>query len=560
MRGALRIAGGALAALCALMAWRVSVLPRQEAAGAGLPATDVTVAYHVHSNRSDGTGTPDEIAAAAAAAGVTVVVLTDHGDGTRTVDPPRYLHGVLVVDAVEISTWGGHYVALGAAAAPYPLGGEPASVVDDVRWLGGLGVVAHPRSARDALRWRDWDAAFDGVEWLNADSEWRDRPRDLWTSLLTYPWRPVETLTALLDRPAAELAEWDRLATRRPVVGLAALDAHARAGLRGVGEPYDGWAAVRRPSYADAFATFTNVVRLDGPLSGDAPRDAAALLEALRAGRAYAVVTGQRAAGAASFTVEAGGVTWIPGAWAPPPPGLPIVFRAVTEAPPTATTRIVCDGSVVAESPGGRMEWTTATPPGACRWEVDLGSPFRTPWTVTNPVYVRGDDRRPDILGLPAATVRTPLAPGDPGAWHIERAPGTAADLEPAAGGGVSFRWHLGAGDSPYAAARVDLAPGVLTESDRIAVRGSADRPIRAWIQLRTPDAGGRRWGQSLRLEPGETGREFELPLERFLPLDGQAGPVPRGQVTALLVVVDTVHARPGTAGVLTWDGMTAAR
>ncbi|MEZ5290110.1 MAG: hypothetical protein R2745_03430 [Vicinamibacterales bacterium] len=555
----LRFVAGAVAAVGVLMAWRVSLLPRQGAAEAGLPATDVTVAYHVHSNRSDGTGTPDEIASAAATAGVKVVVLTDHGDGTRVVDPPRYLHGVLVVDAVEISTWGGHYVALGAAPAPYPLGGEPSSVVDDVRWLGGLGIVAHPRSAREALRWRDWDAAFDGLEWLNADSEWRDRPRDLWASLLTYPWRPVATLTALLDRPEAELAEWDRLAARRPVVGLAALDAHARVGLRGVGEPYDGWAAVRQPWYAEAFAAFTNVVRLPVPFTGDAARDAASLLQAVRGGRAYAVVTGQRAAGAASFTVEADGTVWTPGAWVAPPAGAALVFRASTEAPSTATTRIVCDGSVVAEAPGGRMVWTSATPPGACRWEVDLGAPFRTPWIVTNPVYARGDQRRPTVLALPTATVRMPIASGDPAAWQVERAAGTTAEVGPGASG-VSFRWRLGEGDSPYAAARVDLASGALAGSDRIVVAAGADRPTRAWIQLRTPDAGGRRWGQSIRLTPDEKGREFELPLERFLPLDGQAGPVPREQVTALLVVVDTVHARPGTGGVLSWGGVSAAR
>lgn len=560
MRAALRSGAGALVAVGVLMAWRVSVLPRQGVAEAGLPATDVTVAYHVHSNRSDGTGTPDEIAAAAAEAGVTAVVLTDHGDGTRAADPPRYLHGVLVIDAVEISTWGGHYVALGAAPAPYPLGGEPASVVDDVHWLGGLGIVAHPRSAREALRWRDWDAAFDGLEWLNADSEWRDRPRDLWTSLLTYPWRPVETLTALLDRPAPELAQWDRLAARRPVIGLAALDAHARAGLRGVGEPYDGWAAVRQPWYADAFATFTNVVQLEAPFAGDAARDAAALLAAVRRGRAYAVVTGQRAAGAASFSVETGGTVWTPGMWAPARAGTPLVFRAATEAPSTATTRIVCDGSVVAESPGGRIEWITGTPPGACRWEVDLGAPFRTPWIVTNPVYVRGEERRADVLNVPRASERMPLASGNAADWHVERAPGTTAAVAPAAGGGVSFRWRLGEGPSPYAAARIDLAGGALAEADRLVVRAGSDRPMRAWIQLRTPDAGGRRWGRSIRLEPGATAREFELALDRFLPLDGQAGPVPRGRITALLVVVDTVHARPGTGGELTWDGLAAAR
>ena len=45
------------------------------------------------------------------------------------------------------------------------------------RRLGGFGIVAHPDSAKPGLRWRDWDAQFDAMEWLNADTEWRDERR-----------------------------------------------------------------------------------------------------------------------------------------------------------------------------------------------------------------------------------------------------------------------------------------------------------------------------------------------------------------------------------------------
>ena len=64
--------------------------------------------------------------------------------------------GVLCIDAVEISTNAGHYIALGLGAAPYRLGGEASAVVEDVRRLGGFGIVAHPDSPRPALAWRDW--------------------------------------------------------------------------------------------------------------------------------------------------------------------------------------------------------------------------------------------------------------------------------------------------------------------------------------------------------------------------------------------------------------------
>ena len=131
-------------------------------------------AYHIHSDRSDGSGSVEDIAKAAADAGLKFIILTDHGDGTRTASPPAYLSGVLVIDAVEISTTRGHYAALGVAEAPYPIAGEPADVIEDVRRLGGFGFIAHPDSPRVSLAWQDFHARFDGLEWLNTDTGWRD--------------------------------------------------------------------------------------------------------------------------------------------------------------------------------------------------------------------------------------------------------------------------------------------------------------------------------------------------------------------------------------------------
>ncbi len=168
-----------------------------------------------------------EIARAAAQAGLRFVIFTDHGDGTRPPNPPEYIDNVLCLDGVEISTNGGHYVALDMRTSPFPLGGEASAVVEDVRRLGGFGIAAHPASLKDGLTWTDWSLTFDGLEWLNADSEWRDEARrQLAGAAIYYPFRPAGVLASLLDRPAALLARWDSLASVRPVVGLAAHDAH----------------------------------------------------------------------------------------------------------------------------------------------------------------------------------------------------------------------------------------------------------------------------------------------------------------------------------------------
>src|SRR5689334_2812532 len=109
--------------------------PVRMASGADPDRAQRTIAgaYHIHSNRSDGAAGKDAIAAAAERAGLKFIILTDHGDGTRPPDPPAYLHNVLCLDGVEISTNGGHYVALDMPPAPYPLGGEPVAVVEDVK-------------------------------------------------------------------------------------------------------------------------------------------------------------------------------------------------------------------------------------------------------------------------------------------------------------------------------------------------------------------------------------------------------------------------------------------
>ncbi len=526
------------------------------APGAAAP-TDVRVVYHVHSRRSDGTGTVEDIAAAARRAGVAVVVVTDHGDGTRASDPPRYVDGVLVVDGVEVSTWAGHYAAIGAAPAPYPLGGEPEAVVEDVQRLGGFGIAAHPGSSKEGLKWRDWDAPFPALEWLNADSEWRDRPRDLWGALATYPFRPAATITALLDRPVFELAQWDRLTARRAVVGLAAHDAHARLGLRGVGEPYDGYVALTVPGYAPMFAAFSNVARLAQALSGDAGTDAAAVTAALRAGHVYSVVTGIAPPGRVRFAASSGGLGAVMGEHLVPSGPVTIEFAA--DAPPGARASLICDGRVVADGEPSSLRWI-GDAPGACRVEV-VTSGARSPWLVTNPIYARPvlTDAGPRRVAAPQLVV--PLAAsGEPSRWASEAAAGAGARAAavPGRAATVAFTWRLGEGAEQFSAIRFDTPPALAT-FDRLVVRATADRPMRVWVQLRSPEDGGRRWGRSIYLD--QTAREVVIPWHDLAPLDPE-GPreVPVAGVTALLLVADTVHARAGSTGTVTFSEFWLAR
>lgn len=497
-------------------------------------------AYHVHSTRSDGAGSKDAIAAAASRAGLAFVILTDHGDGTRPPDPAVYLHGVLCIDAVEISTDGGHYVALDMKPSPYPLGGEPSAVVEDVHRLGGFGVAAHPDSPRAELKWTDWNAPIDGLEWLSADSEWRDESRaSLARVLAGYFLRPGPSLALILDRPLTTLQRWSTLAATRPIVGLAAQDAHGGIG-RGAEEGGARRAAIGGvPSYEASFRTFSNRVVLEAPLNGDAATAARQVLEAIERGRVFTVVDALATPGYVELRE------------ADTHRELPIgSVDAIQEGGVVSFTASRPEGSSVsAVATGDRGEVTSHSEDafrltrGATRFEVSYpGAPGMppVPWLVTNPVYVHLPPA--PVLSVPA-DIESGALPEE-AAWHLETDPASKGTVA-TNGRAVSFTYTLGAGDraSQFAAAATDLA-GVPDRFERILLTASATRPGRLSVQLRYPPQG-LRWGTSVYVDP--TPRALRVALDRMRPLDRQTGPAPGlARAGALLLVVDLTNARPG--------------
>jgi hypothetical protein len=517
-------------------------------------------AYHVHSERSDGTGTLDDIASAARATGLQFVIVTDHGNGTRAPEPPTYRSGVLCIDGVEISTQYGHYVALGLDRTPYPLGGHPREVIEDVRRLGGFGVAAHPGSPKAALRWEEWDTRFDGLEWLNADSEWRD---EFWGSLgrvlLTYPFRPTETLAGLLDRPEPVLAQWDRLTGTRRVPAIAGADAHARLGLGQGGDPYEDRIMAEVPAYDVSFRAFVNHAVLDRPLNGDARRDAALLLSAIREGRVFTSIDGL--AGLSAFEAKAmsGSTAARIGEYLDPQGG--VVLDARIAAPPGTALVLRRNGTVLYEVTADSLRIDIGNAPGVYRIEAHLPPALRgtasVPWILANPIYVGMRDphtsaEAPAASSRPATTRATIATP----AWKAEAsegstntlATGVLADGTPV----LEWRFSLRAGTrgDQYAALRFPIDGGVAAH-DRLQLRLRADGARRVWAQLRAPGArGGERWGTSFYVD--DALRAIELRFADFRPLGlVSSDRPPLDRIDSLLLVIDTVNSLPGTAGTL---------
>jgi hypothetical protein len=478
----------------------------------GLRSRTVAAVYHIHTTRSDGAGTKEDVAAAAARAGAQVAIVTDHGDGTQSGSPPAYLHGVLCIEGVEISTNGGHYVALDMPASPYPLGGEPSAVVEDVRRLGGFGIAAHPDHATRELSWRDWRAPIDGLEWLNADAEWRDEGKwALARVLFAYFVRPAAALASVFDRPSLTLDRWDSLEKTRPVVALAAADAHGGARSRQGAEKATFGIG---PSYESSFRSLSNRVVLDRPLTGEAVADARLVMDAVRGGRLYSVVDAI-ASGVVLSLSDTG-------------------FAVVSPLPEGAQTFVRTAGE------RRRIEVHAARAPGTPP----------VPWVVSNwaglaPV----PPVDPDPGGSDGQSITLPLV----SEWRVEKDPESSGRVS-GAGDVISLEYRLrsGAAASQFAAAAADLRDTAPIRS--LAFRGRATKPMRVSVQLRfAPDDG--RWMTSVYLDGEE--RDVVVPIEEMAPAGGGASRVPQvATARSILFVVDLVNARPGETGSFTISGL----
>ena len=505
-----------------------------------VPATTVFGAYHIHSDRSDGSGSVDAIARAAHEAGLAFIVLTDHGDGTRVPLVPAYRSGVLCIDAVEVSTNGGHVVALGLdGAAPYPMAGEPGDVIEDIHRRGGAAFVAHPDSPKPELQWRAWMTPYDGIEWMNADTEWRDETRTQLVGVaVRVLMRPPETIASLFRRPSVTLRRWDATIRRRFVPTVAGLDAHANLA---------GW-----PRYVDMFRTLAQAAVLDAPLTGQADQDAHAILTALRAGHSYSIVRAFASPAALEFTVQhATGTTRMGDAL---PADGPLTWHAAVPQAPNARLTLVTDGRPVA-SGRGSLTYSSIATPGAYRVEVTYPE-VAMPWIVSNPIYV-GLDASAPVEPTPVATADVLDLLGASG-WRVEHDAGSTGQLDPTADG-LRFGYALGSGPpaSQYAAAGVPVA--VKGSFDRVQLTVRADRPMRISVQVKLPGGGGQRWRRSAYVD--DQTRALVLPLSTFTDADRPSTLQPiASQILEVLIVVDTVNTVPGTHGTVWLTGAALGR
>ncbi len=555
----LAVLGGA-----SLLALRVALFRPSPVSGA-MPEDGwarVPAVLHVHTTLSDGGGTPDEVTAAARAAGVVVLGLTDHNN----VDAKPYegwRDGVLVLVGSELSTPSGHLLAVGLERdPPFRFAGDARDALDDVRHLGGVAFAAHPFSPRADLSFRGFELPGPwGLELLNGDSDARRAGPRLLLTAASYRLNPDYALLAAATPIDEALRRWDALLAERDVAGLAGADAHSRLALTPT-------RFVRFPSYAALFRQARNHLLLREPLSGDAARDRAAVLDALRAGRFYLGVDALAPADGFTFSVVDGaGRRVAMGETVAPGEGV----RAVAGGRTPEGTRVVLhrDGRALAEGPPP-LELPL---PGPGVYRVEAWLPrWPIPWVVTNPVYVFDAAAReararraawPAPPATPAESV--PLAfeaspsftaEHDASSWALDRvvAPRAGPDGGPALR--LAFRLAAPSAVEPFTwCALVNREPRDLRGARGLRFRLRGDGEYRLWIQLRdvnpaSADEGLEWWMASARTSAEWS--EVQLPFERFRTLNARSdGRLDLDQVRALVFVVDPATVKPGTEGTI---------
>ena len=343
---------------------------------------------HAHTNLGGhSTGSFDELIAAANSNDLDFVLMTEHFSDTFD-SATQTLNGVygktLFVGGNEIDTSDGDRFLLipgGGEAVKERMGGTPA-FIRKAHEENKLVFITYPE------RFKSWDSAFDGIELFSLHTEAKQmNPIAAFGDLIwTYPAYPELMLAKRWTRPDANLAKFDEIAARRPIVLTAGTDAHSNIGFHIFGDDAGNKLInIKLDPYAMTF----RMARLHVRIERDRSFDRETLIEAIRAGRFF--VGFDLLGDTTGFSVAAH-------ASAPSDRELPnetrnaLISEINVTAPLPARFVIFKDGKSFRESTGSASLSTGPLDTGVYRVEVyrdDLGPPFdKMPWIISNPIYV----------------------------------------------------------------------------------------------------------------------------------------------------------------------------
>jgi hypothetical protein len=340
---------------------------------------------HIHSVRSDGGGTVQEIAQRAEKIGMDFICLNDHAYMTDAlhIDEEGFYGKVLVLVGLEMGVRFHHYLAynIKERAAQHNLSAQ--EIIHAVTNQGGFGFMAHPfekgmpfSEKSVAYTWNDLSATgYTGVCIWNFTSRWKERVKTVFHGLFFLRFK-----TQMLKGPSRKtLAFWDQACQGRRVVAVGGSDAHGTVFK---------WGPLKLTpfSYDYLLNSICIHVFLKNKLSRTPEQAKQEIYEAMQNGRLFVAHENLGPARGFRFDYTSGdGADLYMGEESPFRPG-----QFVVESPEEGQIRFIKDGALI-DQRQGKVAIFPVTEKGVYRAEV-----FKRlflfgwrPWIFSNPIYLR---------------------------------------------------------------------------------------------------------------------------------------------------------------------------
>jgi hypothetical protein len=342
---------------------------------------------HAHSSLGGhSTGHFDELVPAAKNNGLDFVMMTEHPSenfDTSASTLKGSIQGVLFVNGNEVSTADDdRFLLMPGSEKAYAEGwAKTPDFLRDEQSQGKLAFITYPD------RFHSWDANYDGVEVFNLHTNSK-RMNPLWFALDAF-WSlssaPDMVLASYLQRPEPELKKFDELAQKRKLALIAGSDAHSNIGIGLDTNSSDRLIGLKLDPYAVIFSLVRNHVLL--PRSE--PLTQENLLRALKNGNSYIGFDVLGDTTGFSFTAQNGSQKMMMGDEITLAENTTLDVTVPLHAR-IAILRTGADPEYFADETSVGYPVKTK---GVYRVEVyldALGSPFdKTPWIISNPIYVR---------------------------------------------------------------------------------------------------------------------------------------------------------------------------
>jgi hypothetical protein len=244
---------------------------------------------HVHSNYSDGGGTPDQIAHAAQRAGMDFVILTDHNTSRARQDGyARKMGNLDFFVEMEAQTAGGHALVFFTHTDAAKLSDEKIVELSWQHFMGGapqhpgiFDVVAHPSNIKNP--WVNLDRFPEGEELINFDSVWRREVDEsvlgFGLTALLYPFNNYLAALRFDQIYRKDFTSWDAMNMVSPGhFGILGHDTHSKLKI-------NESTAFPWPDYEQSFRIGSNIIFYDPPLAEDYEARKAQIYRSIRQGR-----------------------------------------------------------------------------------------------------------------------------------------------------------------------------------------------------------------------------------------------------------------------------------